>query len=97
MKPPSRNYLRLLLTAGLAAGLLAVAGCEWPPMEDDSDFGQKAMERHYQNGEMSDYEYKNGSQVFKPQPKPPAATPAAKPAATAGTAQPASSAGTANP
>ncbi len=60
------------------------------PQPEESDFGQKAMERHYQNGDMNNYQYQTGSQVFKADPVAPGATDAAGTDKSAGTAKPAS-------
>jgi len=78
------NLLRQIISLTLAAGGLIAAGCELPQL-DEGDFGQKTMERHYQNGEMNAYEYQSGSQVFKPRPTAPGTADPA-PAAASGDA-----------
>jgi len=84
--------LALVALAGL--GLLALAACNWPNMNDDeppSDFAQKAIERHHANGDMNDYQYQQSERQFTP-PDPNAQ----KPADAAGTAAPAGTSATTN-
>jgi len=88
MKTLRLNSWRGLISITAAGSLLIAAGCELPPL-DEGDFGQKTMDRHYQNGEMNAYGYQSGNQFFKPQPTAPTDTDAAKPATSGDTAKPA--------
>ncbi|HVU37241.1 MAG TPA: hypothetical protein VHC95_02810 [Opitutales bacterium] len=57
---------RVQVISALAAvgALAALAGCKDYDLSPKSDFAEKAMERHYQNGEMNQYEYQDNVKVF---------------------------------
>jgi hypothetical protein len=59
--------LRTALTLSALVGLLAVAGCNVDSMfSEQDDFGEKSMQRHYDNGDMNTYQYDSSSKFFSP-------------------------------
>jgi hypothetical protein len=56
----------ILITGAAIAALLVAFGCASPqPFPDD--YGEQEMKRHYENGEMNNYQYQSGDRVFDPQ------------------------------
>jgi hypothetical protein len=65
----NKSRLKWVIPALACAGLIALAGCNWLKLDDDdppSDFAQKALEKHYQNGDMNDYQYQQSEKQFTP-------------------------------
>lgn len=56
-------FRKFSLLAALGA-LAALSGCKDYDLSPKSDFAEKAMERHYQNGDMNEYEYQDNVKVF---------------------------------
>lgn len=73
--------------------LLALPACEDWDMTPKSDFAEKTMQKHYQNGEMNDYQYQTNVKFFQR----PSQTAAASATGATGTAAPADTSGTAKP
>ncbi len=76
---------KFALMALVCAGLVGLAGCNSPDVDDQpSDFAQKQLEKHHENGEINDYQYQQSLKQFtpsdpnaqKPAPPPNSAPPA---------------------
>ncbi len=87
-----QKIFQVFLLSLASAGALVLSACDYK-FDPPSDFGEKEMQKHYQNGEMNGFQYENNVGVFVPpgaSKEPPAAT-----ASATGTNAPAS--GTATP
>lgn len=71
---------KLFLIALAGALLTAMFGCNSSDKDKDddqpSDFAQKELEKHHENGEINDYQYQQSLRQFTP-PDPNAQKPAA--------------------
>ena len=59
--------IKLAIAALAWAGLMGLAGCNSPDVDDQpSDFAQKQLEKHHENGEINDYQYQQSLKQFTP-------------------------------
>lgn len=77
----NRKVFKIGVLALATSGLMALSACNDWDMTPKSDFAEKSMQRHLQNGEMNDYQYQDNLKVFQR----PTTTPSASTATAAGT------------
>ena len=93
----STKFFHLLSLCSALALLAALPACDAWDMSPKSDFAEKAMEQHMQNGEMNSYQYQDNVKVFlkpgetAPDPNAPQSLNTAKSNAPAATAPAATS------